>query len=105
MLKTNKFKEGDIVSIKLISGEEIVTKLGKSIDDGCYLLHKPVVLSATPQGMGLVPYMMTANPEKLDISISNDHIISIAETQDGVVQEYRKATTGIITTSKPGLIN
>ena len=104
MLKTKKFKEGDIVSIKLISGEEIVTKLGKNIE-GYYLLYKPVVLSTTPQGMGLVPYMMTANPEKLDISISNDHIISIAETQDGVVQEYRKATTGIITASKPGIIN
>ena len=103
MLKTNKFKEGDIISVKLVSGEEIVTKLGKSFE-GVHTFHKPVVLSATPQGMGLVPYMMTADPAKLDVSISYEHVISMAETQDGVIQEYRKATTGIITAPKPGLI-
>lgn len=103
MLKTNKFKEGDIISVKLVSGEEIVTKLGPQLD-GKTTFIKPVVLSATPQGMGLVPYMMTSNPEKLVIEVSDDKILCTAETQDGVVQEYTKATTGIITANKPGLI-
>ena len=103
MLKSNKFKEGDIISVKLISGEEVVTKLGKGTD-GNYLFHKPVVLSATPQGMGLVPYMMTADAGKLDINIKQGHVIAMAEPQDAVVQEYTKATTGIITPPKAGLI-
>ena len=74
MLKTSKFKKGDIVSIKLISGEEIVTKLGNDGPDWEFV--KPVVLSVTPQGMGLAPYIMTAEAKKLTINVddSNDDI-------------------------------
>ena len=103
MLKENKFKEGDIISVKLISGEEVVTKLGKGTDS-TYLFNRPVVLSATPQGMGLIPYMMTADAGKLNVSINHDHVIAMAEPQDAVLQEYTKATTGIITPPKAGLI-
>ena len=103
MLKTSRFKEGDIVSIKLISGEEIVTKLGKS-KDNVYEFVKPVVLSVTPQGMGLTPFIMTAEANKLIVDVHESKVIAMAESQDAVVQEYTKATTGIITPPKAGVI-
>jgi hypothetical protein len=103
MLKITKFKENEIVSVKLISGEEIVTKLGKPNDD-FYVFIKPVVLSVTPQGMGLAPYIMTADANKLTINVHESKIIAMAKSQDAVIQQYTKATTGIITTSKPGVI-
>lgn len=102
MLKTSKFKKGDIVSIKLISGEEIVTKLGNDGPDWEFV--KPVVLSVTPQGMGLAPYIMTAEAKKLTINVDDSKIIGMAEPQDAVVQEYTKATTGIITPPTAGVI-
>ena len=43
MLKTSKFKNGDIVSAKLISGEEIVAKLGEETDT-TYEFNRPVSL-------------------------------------------------------------
>ena len=54
MLKTNKFKSGDIISAKLISGEEIVAKLGEETDT-TYEFDRPVSLSIGPQGAALTP--------------------------------------------------
>ena len=103
MLKTTKFKENEIVSVKLVSGEEIVTKLGKP-KGAFYVMIEPVVLSVTPQGMGLAPYIMTADANKLTINVHESKVIAMAESQDSVIQEYTKATTGILTPPTAGII-
>ena len=95
MLKVKSFKKGDVVSVKLVSGDEIVTKIGDITEDS-YAFEKPVTLSVTQQGMGLIPFMMTADVDKAFV-INKDKVITIVEPQEAIRVEYVKATTGLIT--------
>lgn len=95
MLKVESFKKGDVVSVKLISGDEIVTKISDVTEDS-YAFDRPVTLSITQQGMGLVPFMMTAEISKAFV-IGKDKVITMVEPQEAIRGEYVKATTGIIT--------
>ena len=103
MLKTNKFKSGDIISAKLISGEEIVSKLGEETET-TYEFQKPVSLAIGPQGAALTPYMMTANVDNLIIVVDKNKVIAVAEAQKEVCAEYTKATTGLISASAGKII-
>jgi hypothetical protein len=103
MLLTNKFNNGEIISIKLISGEEIVAKLGEETDT-TYEFQRPVSLSVGPQGAALTPYMMTANVDNLIIVVDKNKVIAVAEAQKEVCAEYTKATTGLIAASAGKII-
>ena len=103
MLKTKNFKKDDIISVKLISGEEIVTKLGSVTEDSLEFI-RPVSLSIGPQGAALTPYMITAIANELIVTVDADKIIAVANPQKEVMAEYTKATTGIVTASAGGIV-
>lgn len=94
MLIDKGLKSGDIVTIKQTSGEEIVAKLVEDLDS--YVkVSRPMVLTSTAQGIGMVPYLFTVNPEK-DIKIHKP--VSVLElTDDESAKQYIKFTTNIIT--------
>ncbi len=98
MLK-EKFNKNDVVSVKLISGEEIITKLSSSTSevDDAYQFSKPYSLSPTPQGMAMVPFIMTGDNDKYVISVHKNKVICILKTNKNIEQEYIKMTTGIMT--------
>jgi len=52
MLIDTPYKNGDIVSIKLNSGEEVIAKLEDETGTH-YKLSKPLMVAATQQGLGL----------------------------------------------------
>ena len=55
---------GEVVTLKLTSGEEII---GKLVDDtaDCHIkISKPMVIAMGQQGPGLVPYLFTVSPDK-----------------------------------------
>ena len=54
---------GEVVTLKLTSGEEIVAKL---VDNGPmhYTLSRPMVIAMGPNGPGLLPYLFTVSPDK-----------------------------------------
>ena len=56
MLIDIPYKVGDTVSLKLISGEEIVARL-ENEQSANYTLKKPMVLIAQEKGLGLAPFM------------------------------------------------
>lgn len=84
--------EGEIVTIKTTSGEEIVTKLVKETDN-YYLISKPLVLTGTSKGITMVPYLFTINPNK-DLKISKS-IMLIELTEESAAKQYLQATTMI----------
>ena len=70
MLIEAAYKVGDIVTLKMVGGDEVVAKLDEKID-GAYILAKPLVVMMAQQGFGLAPFVLTAKPPeppKLDIS-------------------------------------
>jgi hypothetical protein len=62
--------------------------------EGYAMLQDPVSVAPGPQGMGLVPSMFTADPDKTPRLNMNCVAIS-ALTDESVRMKYIEATTGI----------
>ena len=93
LLEKSKFTEGDIVSLKLLTGEEVIGKYVKE-DMTSYILNKPLMLAMSKQGPAMMPLMMTVNPEK-DFTINKTAVILYGETDKEIADQYVYQTTGI----------
>jgi len=93
MLIEKGVAEGDVVTLKLTSGEEI---LGKLVEDGAlYIkLNRPMVLTAGQQGLGMAPYLFTANPYR-DVRIFKNTVVVFEPTLKEFSDSYIQGTTGI----------
>lgn len=87
------FKSGDIVTMKLVTGEEIITKFVQGTDS-LYKISKPLVLSVTSQGVAMTPFLFTADITG-EIDISKSVVVAIAKTEKNTTNQYIKGTTGI----------
>lgn len=94
MLIDKGVSPGEIITMKLTSGEEIISKL---LEDNVnyYKVSKPLVLSMTPQGIGMMPYLFTVNPDK-DIKINKSTVVVIEATEKHFSDQYLSGTTGIV---------
>jgi hypothetical protein len=90
----SKLDEGDIITFKMSSGEEILGKL-KSQDMMTVTIAKPVVLAMTKNGPGMAPALMTVNPDA-DLMFNRSSIaIGPALTDKEIANQYTFQTTGI----------
>lgn len=93
MLITNNVKQNDIVTMKLVTGEEIISKFVEDTTFG-YKISKPLVLAITPQGVAMTPFLFTAEING-EITIPKNAVIAIATTEKDTAGQYIKGTTGI----------
>lgn len=93
LLEKSKFTQGDTVSLKLITGEELIGKYVKE-DMATITLSKPLMLAMSKQGPAMMPLMMTVNPEH-DFAINKQAIILQGETVKEIADQYTFQTTGI----------
>ncbi len=84
---------GEVVTIKLTSGEELVAKLIEETATN-YKLSRPLVLSMGPKGIGMVPYLFTVSPDK-DIQLNKATVTVIAASDKEFSNQYIQGTTGI----------
>jgi hypothetical protein len=104
MLLEKTWKVDDICTVKMVSGEEIITKI-VAADDASITMSKPlsVQLSMDPQsgrmGMQLLPgFVLTVNVDaKIKVGMSN--VMFIAPTEEGVKKSYLSQTTGLAISS------
>ena len=93
MLIDKGIAPGEVVTIKLVSGEELIAKLVE--ENGLYTkISKPLVLSMTSQGIGMMPFLFTVNPDK-EIKLNNGNIAVIVPTDKQFADQYLSSTTGI----------
>ena len=93
MLLELPYKENDVVSLKLSSGEELVGKLVEDKDD-VLILEKPLSLTATQEGMGLAPFMFTVHHES-KFYFRKTGVTCIAKTEEVMAKNYIQSTTGL----------
>jgi hypothetical protein len=90
---------GDVISVKLIHGEEILAKLVE-INGDDYVIERPVILALVPTGNGqasvnFAPFSMGIDDDtKLTINHSRMLFRPVAARKDAAAQ-YIKSTTGI----------
>jgi len=93
MLIDKGVTEGEVITFKLTSGEEIVAKL---IENGpmYYKLSRPMVIGMGAKGPGLMPYLFTVHPDK-EVKLSKG-TVTVAEATDEVfAKQFIESTTGI----------
>ena len=95
MLIETPYKVGETVSLKLTSGEEVVARLEEEKDSN-FILHKPLMVTATQQGLGLAPFMFTIGPDA-KVKIDHTKVVCLVKTQDEMSKQYIQSTTGIAT--------
>jgi|694.fasta_scaffold108357_7 hypothetical protein len=93
LLEKSKFTEGDIVSFKLVSGDEVIGKYVKE-DMTCFTVARPVMLAMTQKGPAMAPVMMTVNPDN-DYTITKSVILFHGSTVKEIADQYLFQTTGI----------
>jgi hypothetical protein len=93
MLISKGFAEGEVVTLKLTSGEELVAKL---IEDGPlhYKLKNPQVIGHGPKGPGLMPYLFTVSPDK-EIKLQKSTVTVAEPTDEQFAKQFIESTTGI----------
>ena len=100
MLIETPYTNGDVVSIKLSSGEEMIARLD-SENDTNVIVSKPYILIAAQNGMALAPYMFTVTPDtKIKLKINN--IICVVKSAKDASDMYIKQSTGLTVANAPG---
>ena len=94
-----KYKDGDLITLKLASGEEVIAKY-KGNDDSSVSIEKALVLMQGPQGLAFGTFFSTARQDEV-IRISKLQIISIAFINDKIEGEYKRIFSTIKTVDKP----
>jgi len=102
MLVSRGYQAGDIVSFKLVNGDEIVAKIVDAGPNG-FEISKPCTVMPGPQGMGLIQSLFTADSD-LDVTLLRDHVIMHAPSIDQMQKHYIKTTTGIEPVTRGGII-
>lgn len=87
------YKNGDTVSLKLSSGEEIVGRLDEETPTK-FILQKPMVLIMQQQGLGLAPFMFSVSPDA-KFNILATTVTCIAKTEGEIADQYIATTSNI----------
>jgi hypothetical protein len=93
MLIELPYKAGDTVSFKLSSGEELVARLEEETST-TYRLHKPMVLIAQQQGLGLAPFMFGVSPDAKFV-LQAASVSCVAKTESGIAKQYQAQISNI----------
>ena len=93
MIITKGAAVGEVVTLKLVTGEELVGKLS-AITDTHYEVHRPLALVANGQGLGLQPWLFTVDIDRT-YKIFKDKVIVVEPTMKEMSSSYLQGTTGI----------
>lgn len=92
--KDKKVEKGDVVTIMLTTGAEIIGEVAE-VDDELLALKKPLTLGANPQGgVGLAPAVMLGDPQGV-ARYERRNILAWLTNQDQAEKGYRQYASGI----------
>lgn len=92
MLIDKPITKNEVVSLKLITGEEMIAAYIEE-DSDTYTVGKPATIGQGPQGIGIIPWMITSKAEK--ITLNKSTVIAMAVSEEEIAKSYSQATTDI----------
>lgn len=93
MLINKGVSVGEVITLKLTSGEELVAKLAEETDS-YYKLSKPMVIGMGQKGPGLMPYLFTVSPER-EVKLLKMTVTVAEPTDKQFADQFIESTTGI----------
>ncbi len=92
MLFEKPVTAGDVVSIKLVNGEEIIARLEEETSEHVKV-SKPLAVTLGPQGLGMIPFMFLS--AKDTVTLKQSHILAMGSSKKDAADQYMQGTTGI----------
>jgi len=93
MLVNQKYASGDVVSFKMVNGDELVAKVLEETDAG-FSVSAPCTVMPSQQGLGLMQSLFSAK-EDAKVFLSKQHVMFHAESLEQMKAHYLKTTTGV----------
>jgi hypothetical protein len=84
---------GEVITLKLTSGEELIAKLIEETDT-YYKLSRIQVIGMGPKGPGLMPYLFTVSPNT-DVKLQKSTVTVAEATDETFAKQFLESTTGI----------
>jgi len=92
MLISKGFSNGDIISLKLINGDELIARFESETADDI-TIDRPLALTMSREGLGMIPWMMLG--DKSSIILKKSHVFAAVSSQKDAADQYMQGTTGI----------
>lgn len=92
MLIQKPIASGDVVSIKLVNGDEIIARFDSEDDKGI-TINKPLALTMGAQGLGMIPWVFLADKDTM--TLKHQHIFVMVPSKKDAADQYMQGTTGI----------
>jgi hypothetical protein len=92
MLIQKPIAANDIVSIKLINGDELIARLEEENGE-TYKFNRPLALTMQGGGLGMIQWILLGDRET--ISLRKDHIFAVVPAKKDAADQYMQGTTGI----------
>lgn len=93
LISKSSYDAGDVLTFKLVNGDEIVAKLVEQTDTD-YTVERPCTVVPSAKGIGLLQSLFTGEVEH-KVSLNKQHVIMHAATIKDVKNHYIQTTTGI----------
>src|SRR4051794_3213630 len=95
MLKAKPPAPGDIVSIKLTTGDELIAQLVTS-DTTSYTLHRPVLMEVgmtddAQVGIDFMPFILSAEDDAIIALLHSATLARAVKTRSNIAADYRHA--------------
>lgn len=93
MLLNKDYDQGDIVSFKMVNGDEVVAKIIELGADS-WKVAKPCTVIPGPQGIGLIQSLISADINT-EVILNKQHVMLHAPVIAQMKDHYIQTTTGI----------
>ncbi len=105
LFEKNTFSDGDVITIKMISGEEVIAKfVGYGNNETQYKIQKPYILANTQRGPALAPFIITGDRDASLVLERSSFVCAVKSDNDMSVQ-YTEVTTGISLSAGSNIID
>ena len=102
LVSNQKYTSGDVVSFKLVIGDEVIAKVLEETDGG-WSVASPCTVMPAQQGLGLMQSLFSAK-EDIKIFLSKSHVLFHGESIEQMRVHYIKTTTGVDVIPKQSII-
>lgn len=92
MLIKKQYTNGDVVSVKLVNGDELIARFDGE-DADTVTITKPLAIMAGNQGLGMIPWVFLSDAETY--TLKKSHVFVVATAKKDAADQYVQGTTGI----------
>jgi hypothetical protein len=92
MLISKGFTQGDVVSLKLVNGDEIIARFEEDALD-TIKISRPLAITIGAQGLGMIPWLFLGDTETF--TLEKKHVFVTVASKKDAADQYMQGTTGL----------